>query len=97
MRGPRRQEMTLQNLMIYCGYPCIIESCTKTFNFHNKNSLCLVCKKGRTGAESWKILKRTDGGEMTVPLLQTIQVMLSFGEVQSCKENAYIIRGSGLA
>ena len=54
-------------------------------------------QKSRTVAEIWKILKRTDGGEMTVPLLQTIQVMLSFGEVQSCKENAYIIRGSDLA
>ena len=54
-------------------------------------------QKSRTVAESWKILKRTDGGEMTVPLLQTIQVMLSFGEVQSYKENAYIIRGSDLA
>ena len=54
-------------------------------------------QKSRTGAESWKVLKRTDGGEMTVPLLQTIQEMLSFGVVQSCKENAYIIRGSGLA
>ena len=39
----------------------------------------------------------TDRGEMTVPLLRKTQVMVSFGEVQSCNENGYIIRGSGLA
>ena len=27
------------------GYPCIIESCRKTFNFHNKIPLCPVCIK----------------------------------------------------
>ena len=36
----------------------------------------------------------TDRGEMTVPLLRTTQVMVSFGNIQSCNENAYIIRGS---
>ena len=30
---------------LICGYPCIIESCRKTFNFHNTNHLRIVCKK----------------------------------------------------
>ena len=39
----------------------------------------------------------TDQGEMTVSLLRKTQVMVSFGEIQSCNENGYIIRGSDLA
>ena len=36
-------------------------------------------------------------GEMTVPLLRKTQVMVSFGEIQSCNENAYIIPAPDLA
>ena len=33
---------TTRNDSAKCGYPCIMESCRKTFNFHNKIPLCLV-------------------------------------------------------
>ena len=63
------------------------------FNFHNTNHLCLLCKKSGTEAESWKVLKRTDRGEMTVHHCseQLKKYMVSLGKGQSCNENAYII------